>query len=247
MVKGSVRVSLAGFFCLWIFGLSGCAHKQPPTAPPPTASLPVQIQAQSVPLAQPACPSEIKVEDHQALAAFNQPNAGSCKPHQKKGHLLPDPKCTPGAVNSTLTVTVLKNPDFRTDCVRDKATSADEKAKTYGWYSQSKPEDNRGQNQACELDHLVPLYLGGADTLENIWPQSGPNGVALSARYFKQKDHVELYLGEQVRKGTMSLKEAQQGIAKDWTQYIAAADAFCKSGQCGKNTNAMGMTETDDW
>ncbi|RSL16898.1 hypothetical protein EDE15_2425 [Edaphobacter aggregans] len=227
--------------------MSGCAHKQPPVAPPLTASLPLQIQAQSVPLAQPACPVEIKIKDDQALAVFNVPNDGSCKPHQKKGHLLPDPKCTPGAVNSTLTVTVLKDPDFRTDCVRNKATSADEKAKTYGWYSQSKPQDNQGQNQTCELDHLVPLYLGGADTLDNIWPQCGPDGAALNARYFKEKDKVELYLGEQVRNGTMSLKKAQVGIAKDWTQYIAAAEAFCKSGQCGKNPNVMGMTETDDW
>lgn len=247
MVKGLVRVSLAVFFCLWIFGLSGCAHKQPPSAPPLTASLPVQLQAQSVPLAQLACPAEIKAKDEQTLAAFTAPNDSACKARQKKGHLLPDPKCTPGAVNSTLTLAVLKNPDFRTDCVRNKATSADEKAKTYGWYKQDKPEDNRGQNQTCELDHLVPLYLGGADTLANIWPQCGPDGVALNARYFKEKDKVELYLGEQVRKGAMSLKKAQKGIAKDWTQYIAAAEAFCNGGQCGKNPNAIGMTETDDW
>jgi hypothetical protein len=30
------------------------------------------------------------------------------------------------------------------------------------------PHGNSGSNQVCELDHLVPLELGGADGLGNI-------------------------------------------------------------------------------
>ena len=45
---------------------------------------------------------------------------------------------------------------------------------TYEWYGLARPYENNGDNQVCELDHLVPLELGGADGLGNIWPQCGP-------------------------------------------------------------------------
>ncbi len=63
-----------------------------------------------------------------------------------------------------------------------------------------KSRQNSDQNQVCELDHLVPLELGGADGLGNIWPQCGPDSVALNERYFKIKDRVEVYLADEVKK-----------------------------------------------
>jgi hypothetical protein len=53
------------------------------------------------------------------------------------------------------------------------------------------------------LDHLVPLEMGGADTIENIWPQCGPVGGTLRQRYFKQKDVVENYLTARVKAGSI--------------------------------------------
>jgi hypothetical protein len=47
--------------------------------------------------------------------------------------------------------------------------------------------------------------------------------VTLRERYFKQKDAVENYLAAQVKAGTISLHDAQWGIANDWTQYLDAA------------------------
>lgn len=145
---------------------------------------------------------------------------------------LPDPRCTPGAVNPTLTLNVLEDRDFRTGCVRDNATTAEQKAGTYSSYAIPHPSDNKGAMQTCELDHLISLELGGADTLDNIWPQCGPPGVALSQRYFKQKDMVENYLAMRVRNGELDLSEAQQGIAADWTQYLNEAEEACKMGKC---------------
>jgi hypothetical protein len=86
--------------------------------------------------------------------------------------------------------------------------------------------------QTCELDHLISLELGGADTLDNIWPQCGPPGRVLRERFFKQKDIVENYLAKQVRDGVMDLNQAQQGIATDWTQYIDDARKACPGGKC---------------
>jgi hypothetical protein len=74
------------------------------------------------------------------------------------------------------------------------------------------------------LDHIVSLELGGADTVDNIWPQCGPAGVAWADRYFHQKDLVENYLAELVRTGGISLRTAQRGIARDWTLFLPYAE-----------------------
>jgi len=127
---------------------------------------------------------------------------------------------------------VLRNPHFRTSCVRGHATSEEQKKKRYIAYGIPHPGHNTGVTQTCELDHLVSLELGGADTLDNIWPQCGPPGVALVHRFFREKDTVENYLAKQVREGVMNLKEVQQGIAADWTQYLADAKKACRMGNC---------------
>jgi hypothetical protein len=128
---------------------------------------------------------------------------------------------------------VLRDPSWRTKTVRNCASSEAQKHAAYRWYDIEKPRINSNENQVCELDHLVPLELGGADGLGNIWPQCGPDGVTLNQRYFKQKDHVENYLAEEVRAGRMPLAEAQKGIAADWTQYLNDADMWCgRTGKC---------------
>ena len=63
-----------------------------------------------------------------------------------------------------------------------------------------------------ELDHLIPLELGGCPNCEaNLWPE--PRNVFPGAR---EKDEVENYLHDQVCSGRMPLAEAQQQIAADW-------------------------------
>ena len=174
----------------------------------------------------------IDAKSSSPLASVETPQGGSCKVLIKNGFPTPDPKCTPGAINTTLTVEVLRNPEFRTSCVRDNATSATQKAKTYVWYSIPHPDHNQGVMQVCELDHLISLELGGADSLDNIWPQCGPPGVVLRERFFKEKDAVENYLAKQVRTGVMSLEDAQNGIATDWTQYLDEAMKACSGSKC---------------
>jgi hypothetical protein len=175
----------------------------------------------------------IDTKASQALVTVILPPHGTCHTRTTSGgELLPDPKCTPGAINPTLTDDVLKNAAFRTGCVRNNATSENEKKSTYKWYHTKRPRNNVHLTQTCELDHLIPLYLGGADTLDNIWPQCGPKGVHLDDRYFKEKDKVEYFLGRQVREGKMDLATAQKGIAKDWTKFIGDAEEFCVSGKC---------------
>ena len=111
----------------------------------------------------------------------------SCKTEIRNGFPMPDANCTPGAVDPAVTLRVLKSANFRTSCVRDRATSAKAKAATYDAYNVPHPANNTGRSQLCELDHLISLELGGADTIDNIWPQCGPSGVELGDRFFKQR------------------------------------------------------------
>jgi len=64
-----------------------------------------------------------------------------------------------------------------------------------------------------QVDHLIPLEIGGSPTdLRNIWPQ--PTGPAL------RKDRIENALHELVCSGKMSLKQAQDAIARDWKTAV---------------------------
>ena len=67
-----------------------------------------------------------------------------------------------------MTVSILRDPRFRTACLRQQVTTEHEKAQTYAWYGIPHPANNAGGSQSCELDHLVSLELGGADTLGNM-------------------------------------------------------------------------------
>ncbi len=156
----------------------------------------------------------------------------NCKTKEINGLPVPDSACTPGAVNPSVTADVLSStkPKFTTKCVRDHITSETTKNQTYDWYGIPKPKNNQGATQVCELDHLVSLELGGADSLDNLWPQCGPNKTTLNNRFFKQKDAVENYLNWMVVGGCMTLQDAQKGIASDWTQYLADAKKKRKKG-----------------
>jgi hypothetical protein len=156
----------------------------------------------------------------------------ACTTPTRNGFPVPDPNCTPGAINPTLTIEVLRDPRFTTRCTRDAATPEAEKATTYECYNLPHPTQNSGESQICELDHLISLEIGGADTLDNIWPQCGPPGVALPQRFFKEKDTVENFLAMQVREGRMDLTQAQRGIATDWTQFLEEARRGCPEGRC---------------
>jgi len=149
------------------------------------------------------------------LRQVSLPPQKKCELRTSNGFPLPDPDCTPGATNPHLTLPVLKNKGFTTLCTRDLASSVEEKMAVYRWYDTKRPK-NSGARQTCELDHLIPLELGGADTLDNVWPQCGTDN-------FRTKDTVENYLNREVKSGRMSLADAQRGIAVDWTQFIARA------------------------
>jgi hypothetical protein len=185
-----------------------------------------------------SCDNVDKNATQSMAPGWAEPTDNTCQPVKSGKYTLPDPKCTPGAINPTVTLAVMQTAPkptpagFRTCCVRNQITSEQAKNATYGWYGITKPANNTGQTQVCELDHLIPLEMGGADTLNNIWPQCGPTKASLYNRYFKIKDQVEDYLTAQIKAGTIDLDTAQKGISSDWTTFLPQALAYCSTHKC---------------
>jgi hypothetical protein len=119
----------------------------------------------------------------------------------------PDPACTPGATNPTVTQATLGQTICKrgwTKTVRPAASYTDElKRQQMAAYGYS------GSSRGYEEDHLVPLELGGAPSdAKNLWPERGasPN----------PKDDVEGAANKAVCSGRMPLQAAQQQMAADW-------------------------------
>ncbi len=114
---------------------------------------------------------------------------------------LPNPQLTPGktvAITTTEVCATTWGRDVRHVTQRMKV----EVCQRYGAHQCPGPK--------WEVDHLVPRELGGADHVDNLWPQ-----MIAEARL---KDRLENFLHRAVCNGFLSLEEAQQGIRTDWTQ-----------------------------
>jgi hypothetical protein len=63
-----------------------------------------------------------------------------------------------------------------------------------------------------KVDHLIPAELGGADTIDNLWPQS------LSTKPYgaQRKELLTQCLLVRIASGEMTLAQAQKEIREDW-------------------------------
>lgn len=125
--------------------------------------------------------------------------------------VLPDAKLTPGAIRE---VSITELCTTSTKLVRH--TSQAVKNKVYYKYNQKPVNDPvcTGVHHSCfEIDHLISLELGGADTQENLWPQlyDGPWNA-------HDKDKLENELHRRVCKQGLSLTTAQQCISTNWIE-----------------------------
>lgn len=120
---------------------------------------------------------------------------------------MPNRHLTPGAIQSSDTAAIC-TPGWA-EAHRDVSEATKNNvASEYGLSSRS----------GYEIDHLIPLEIGGANSASNLWPEpySSPYGAS-------QKDGLEDYLHEQVCHHGMPLAKAQHEIAANWyTAWVAA-------------------------
>jgi hypothetical protein len=131
--------------------------------------------------------------------------AGSC--HYRGA--LPDPACTPGDRDSRVTQDNLASticaPGWSKQ-VRPPASVTEpikkERMRAYGV---------TGSAKSVELDHDIPIGIGGATSTANLWPQplDGDAGA-------HKKDELEGRLHDLVCRGELPLVQAQDEIASDW-------------------------------
>jgi hypothetical protein len=139
--------------------------------------------------------------------------AGQCKARvvdAAAGLYLPDPACTPGAVDPAVTQDNLASTICKsgyTSTVRPPASDTDKtKALSLSQYGQTRAS-------STEYDHLVSLQLGGTNAVSNLWPEPNRAGAPGTTN---PKDAIETRLNRAVCSHNVTLAAAQKAIAADW-------------------------------
>ena len=124
-------------------------------------------------------------------------------PDAKSTPTMPDPKLTPGDV---LPVDLA---DIQVKGYSSKVRNVPVAVKRQVYASYGIAHWVTGQ---YEVDHLIPLSLGGSNSTKNLWPES----YLTSPWNAHVKDQLEDRLLALVRGGKVDLKIAQHDIATDW-------------------------------
>jgi hypothetical protein len=139
----------------------------------------------------------------------------SASDHEEGPRLLPDPRLTPGAVRTT---------DAREICSHGTA----------GERHWSRERDDRtmaeyglptGPHPDYEIDHLIPLGIGGADDDRNLWPQARRSLAPTWSA--ERKDELEWVLRPLICAGALGVRQAQEEIERNW---IAAYRKYVLAG-----------------
>jgi hypothetical protein len=133
----------------------------------------------------------------------------------------PNPSLTPGSVLTTDLSQICPRVNPAVEAARPDETVKNAVYAEYGVVSRVTGE--------YEIDHLIPLELGGANTISNLWPELNDHpkpGVINS------KDLLENKLHDMVCAGQLSMTTAQHAIATDWyAAYLRYVSPIPLTGQ----------------
>jgi hypothetical protein len=118
--------------------------------------------------------------------------------------ILPDRRCSPGALYTGLTRAVVCSPSFDPAGL-DDGTAAKR--------AQIVAEYGLAHARALELDRIVPAVLGGSNDVANLWPERAPG--------YRLKDRLETRLRGLVCAGAIELHAAQVALAANWAKMYA--------------------------
>ena len=119
--------------------------------------------------------------------------------------IVPDPTLTPGAVRTTDPVEICTH---STREFRHWSRETDDRILIeYGLPPGPHPE--------VEIDHLIPLGVGGADEDRNKWPE--PRRAVEPTWNAEAKDRLEMKLYKMICAGDIDPVEEQAAFTDDWT------------------------------
>ncbi len=119
---------------------------------------------------------------------------------------LPDPRCTPGSIDPAVTQADIRSTICKSGYTK-KVRPPESQTERFK-YDVAYPAYRTPGSERTELDHLVPLELGGSNDATNLWPEYPPTP--------NPKDKVENTLNAAVCDGRITLAAAQDAIASDW-------------------------------
>jgi hypothetical protein len=117
---------------------------------------------------------------------------------------MPNARLTPGETFAGVTTAEVCTPGWASS---HRVVEAAQYRQVYGAYQIHYPEPSG----TYELDHLIPLEIGGDNANANLWPEP-----AAPTPGFHQKDELENALHARVCAGALALAEAQHEIASNW-------------------------------
>jgi hypothetical protein len=120
--------------------------------------------------------------------------------------IVPDPTLTPGAVRTT---------DVNEICSSGTRELRHWSRERDDWIM-AEYGLSTGPHPDYEVDHLIPLGLGGADDDKNLWAE--PRRSIEKEWPAEKKDELENRLRELVCAGQLDVREAQEAIRDDWTE-----------------------------
>jgi hypothetical protein len=128
----------------------------------------------------------------------------------------PDPQHTPGAADPAVTRDNIESTICRSGYTRSvRHVTVTTKKRVFAEYDVS-----YAKHQDYEVDHLIPLELGGSNDITNLWPE--PYQAESGAR---AKDKVENVLHALVCNHSAPLAAAQLLIANDWVTALQTVSA----------------------
>ena len=126
--------------------------------------------------------------------------------YRDKGN-LPDPRCTPGSIDPVVTQANIYSTICKGGWTDPHLRPPESQTEAFK-FGVAYPAYGTPSSEKTELDHLVPLELGGSNDATNLWPEYPPTP--------NPKDKVENALNAAVCDGRVSLVKAQDAIAADW-------------------------------
>jgi hypothetical protein len=201
MHLASLRLLLPGLLGLVVLGCGEVAPGGSSAALPSAMTTTAGPSQSATPSPTAAAPTPTSTP---IQAPTSQPTPPPAPPYAPAGVALPNARLTPGETFAGVTVGQICTSGYSGGV---RHVDHQQYVDVYAAYGVPYPEPSG----TYELDHLIPLELGGDNADANLWPEP-----ASPVPGFHQKDGLENRMHDLVCSGQLALGQAQQEIASDW-------------------------------